>query len=175
MTCAYIGLGSNLNCPDRQITRALSALACLPACHLLGSSSLYHSHPMGPTEQPDYVNAVAAVKTDLSARELLQELQRIEQRHGRAPRCSVNPGRPADRWGPRVLDLDLLLYGEQRENSRWLTLPHPGIGQRDFVLMPLLELDPGISIPGMGSARVLLTRLDQHHLHRQPTPVPVLT
>ena len=150
MTGVYVGLGSNLDCPEQQVTRALAALGVLPGTHLLNSSSLYRSRPMGPPGQPDYVNAVAALQTELAPLALLRALQAIEQRHGRAPRGRRRLLSPRDRWGPRVLDLDLLLYGDLREHGDHLQLPHPGISERDFVLIPLLELDPDVFIPGKG-------------------------
>ena len=173
MTGVYIGLGSNLEGPEQQVTRALAALDDLPATHLLNSSSLYRSRPMGPPGQPDYVNAVAALQTELAPLALLQALHGIEQRHGRAPRAWQTLDGPRERWGPRVLDLDLLLYGDIQAHGERLKLPHPGIGDRDFVLIPLLELDPDIFIPGKGLARSLLDQLEQHHLRPDSMPSPV--
>lgn len=146
---AYVGLGSNLNNPVAQIRSALAALDMIPATCCVAYSSLYRSKPMGPAEQPDYVNAVAAIDTHLSAHDLLQELHLLEAQHGRVRE---------QRWGPRTLDLDLLLYGNQSYSSDRLTVPHPGLPERDFVLHPLHEIAPGLDIPGAGSLRHLVER-----------------
>ena len=138
---AYIGLGSNLQQPLAQLRRALPALNAIPRTSLRAASSFYLSSPMGPADQPDYVNSVAALDTGLQPLDLLDQLQRIEQAHGR---------QRGIRWGPRTLDLDLLLYGGQIIRNDRLTVPHPGIGKRAFVLLPLAELDPELQIPGVG-------------------------
>lgn len=147
MVRAYIGLGSNLNEPVRQVRRAADALSALPGTRLAKVSRLYRSPPMGPEDQPEYINAVAALDTGLSPLELLHGLQAIEQDFGRVR---------MRRWGERIIDLDLLLYGDLRLNSAELTLPHPGIGERAFVLRPLAELDPDLPIPGLGPLADLL-------------------
>ncbi|EWH10293.1 2-amino-4-hydroxy-6-hydroxymethyldihydropteridine pyrophosphokinase [Catenovulum agarivorans DS-2] len=139
MTKVYIGLGSNLANPQQQITDALNALADLPNVSSLQVSSLYASKPMGPQDQPDYVNAVASFSWVGEALVLLDELQRIEQLHGRV--------RKAERWGPRTLDLDIILYGEQTIESERLVVPHYGMHQRSFVLYPLAELSPELILP----------------------------
>lgn len=139
---AYVGLGSNLNGPARQIETAMELLAAIRATRLVRQSSLYRSTPFGGVEQPDFVNAAASLLTQLSAQELLLELQRIETDRGR--------DRGEVRWGPRVLDLDLLVYSDQRIDEPDLVVPHPGIGERNFVLLPLGEIAPGLSIPGLG-------------------------
>lgn len=143
MVVAYIGLGSNLDEPRNQVNRALAELDSLPRTRLLSRSSLYRSVPLGPQDQPDYINAVAAVETELAAAELLAELQRLENGHGRQ--------RGAQRWGPRTLDLDLLLYGQERIDTPGLSVPHPGLSVRNFVLYPLREIAPDLAVPGMGS------------------------
>lgn len=145
---AYVGLGSNLNNPVAQIGSALAALDMIPATCCIAYSSLYCSKPLGSIEQPDYVNAVAALDTRLSAHDLLQELHLVEAYHGRV--------RGEERWGPRTLDLDLLLYGTQCHSNDRLTVPHPGLSQRDFVLYPLHEIAPELDIPGAGSLRRLM-------------------
>ncbi|MCC6202050.1 MAG: 2-amino-4-hydroxy-6-hydroxymethyldihydropteridine diphosphokinase [Gammaproteobacteria bacterium] len=147
---AYIGVGSNLADPVRQVRAALVALGGLKQTRLLRCSSLYVSAPLGPAEQPDYINAVAAIATELDPEALLTQLQDLERAAGRI--------RAPDglRWGPRVLDLDLLLYGMLRQRSATLTLPHPGIGQRAFVLRPLLEIAPDLTIPGLSPLEQLL-------------------
>jgi 2-amino-4-hydroxy-6-hydroxymethyldihydropteridine diphosphokinase len=137
---AYIGLGSNLDDPAAQLRSALAALGRIQSTRLIASSALYRNPPMGPQGQPDFVNAVAALLTRLSPEELMAALRQIEEAHGRR--------RDGVRWGPRRLDLDLLLYGELETASETLTLPHPGLAQRPFVLIPLHELAPGLRIPG---------------------------
>ena len=149
MVTAYIGLGSNLADPRTQLLRAFDELARLSRARLLARSSLYRSAPMGPPDQPDYLNAVAALETDLDPLALLAELQAIEAVHRRVR---------GERWGPRTLDLDLLLYGEQRIDLPTLTVPHPGLYERNFVLYPLAEIAPGLEIPGHGPLGELLAR-----------------
>ena len=139
---AYVGLGSNLQGPARQLENAFELLAGIINTRLVKRSSLYRSAPFGDVEQPDFVNAAAALMTRLSAAELLFELQRIEDECGRE--------RGAVQWGPRVLDLDLLVYSNQTIEEQGLIVPHPGIGERNFVLLPLGEVAPGLIIPGLG-------------------------
>lgn len=145
---AFIGLGSNLDEPKTQILRAIAALRGLPLSRLTAVSRLYRSAPMGPADQPDYINAVAMLDTRLSPIELLDALQAIEQAQGRV--------RGAERWGPRTLDLDLLLYGTERIESERLLVPHPGMAERNFVLYPLSELSPELVLPDGRSLRQLL-------------------
>ena len=151
MTIAYIGLGSNLEDPRAQVSSAMAELEGLPASRVLGKSSLYLSAPLGPSDQPDFINAVVKLETGLTPAVLLRHIQALEHGHGR---------RRERHWGPRTLDLDLLLYGNKKIKNRTLTVPHPEIGKRNFVLCPLLELAPGIEIPGQGPARELLRDLD---------------
>lgn len=139
---AYVGLGSNLQEPIRQLESAFEMLAGIPDTRLVSKSSFYRSAPFGGVEQPDFVNAAAALMTRLSAAKLLRELQRIEDERGRE--------RGDVRWGPRVLDLDLLVYSDQKIEEPDLIIPHPGIGERNFVLLPLGEVAPGLNIPGLG-------------------------
>ena len=134
MERAYIGLGSNLAEPQEQLHRALTALGELPGCHLVAVSSLYASDPLGPADQPRYCNAVAALDTDLEPLQLLDALQAIEQAQGRE--------RKAERWGPRTLDLDILLFGERLIDEPRLTVPHYHLHARTFVLYPLAEIAP---------------------------------
>lgn len=148
---ACVGLGSNLNSPLAQVRQAAGELDALPKSTLIRLSSLYASKPMGPDDQPDYINAVAALLTQLSAHDLLSELRKIEQAHGRE--------RGAERWGPRTLDLDLLLFGSEIIDDEALTVPHAGIAERNFVLLPLCELAPHWIVPGRGSVRSLLSSL----------------
>lgn len=148
LVTAYIGLGSNLADPLHQLNSARAAIAALPAVTELGFSSFYHSPPMGPQDQPDYVNAVMAIATDLPALALLQHLQTIEQQQGRV--------RLGTRWGARTLDLDLLLYGDKTLNFPDLIVPHVGIAERAFVLYPLREIAPALTIPGLGTLADLI-------------------
>ena len=139
---AYVGLGSNLQGPAGQIGNAFDMLAALPQTRLIARSSLYRSAPFGGVEQPDFVNAAAALLTRLTAKQLLAELQQIETWRGRE--------RGDIRWGPRVLDLDLLVYGNEIIQDTDLVVPHPGIAERNFVLLPLWEVAPGLVIAGLG-------------------------
>ncbi len=138
---AYVALGSNLADPVQQLERAFDALAGLPETSLVARSSLYRSAPFGPVAQPDFINAVVALRTSLGARALLDRLQAIERSQGRERE---------ERWGPRTLDLDLLVYGAEVIDEPWLTVPHPGIVERNFVLLPLKEIAPDLVIPGTG-------------------------
>lgn len=131
MTDAFIGLGANIDNPVSQLQQAVSALAAIPGCRLIRVSRAYESAPMGPQDQPDFVNACAHIRTSTSAIELLRTLKAIEQNQGRVK---------TRRWGERCIDLDLLLYGDCRMTTEELTLPHPGIPKREFVLTPLMEL-----------------------------------
>ena len=144
---AYIGLGSNLENPSEQIHSACAAIAAVAGIAEQGFSSLYHSAPMGPQDQPDYVNAVMAVATELPPMELLRALQAIENSHGRVR---------AKRWGARTLDLDILLYGDQVIELPDLTIPHIGMTEREFVLYPLHEITPQLIIPNKGKLVELL-------------------
>jgi len=149
MERVYIGLGSNLATPLAQLRSALAAVAALPQTHLVAQSSFYASDPLGPADQPRYVNAVAALDTELSPLALLNELQRIELEQGRT--------RKAERWGPRTLDLDILLFGERQLNEPRLTVPHYHMHARAFVLYPLAEIAPDLQLP---DGRTLTDLLD---------------
>lgn len=140
---AYIGLGANLDDPAAQVAYAFAELDSLPGTRLVARSSLYASAPVGYVDQPDFINAVAHLKTTLSPRALLTALLDIEQRHGRAR---------SFRNAPRTLDLDLLLYGTAHFHEDQLTLPHPRMTERAFVLLPLTEIAPDLTIPGHGRA-----------------------
>jgi len=155
---AYIGIGSNLNDPVAQVRQAISALQALPETRLVATSSLYSGTPMGPVDQPDYVNAVAGVDTRLSAGELLQALNRIEDLQGRV--------RQGERWGPRTLDLDLLLYGDSTIAVPGLSVPHPGMHTRDFVVVPLAEIAGDLEIPGRGQLLALAGACENHSLRK---------
>jgi len=158
---AYVGLGSNLGGtlrePRAQILAALQELGRLPRTRLAARSSLYRSAPLGHAAQPDFLNAVARLETGLAAEALLGELQAIEQRHGRE--------RPFPD-APRTLDLDLLLYGDAPIASPRLTVPHPRMHERAFVLAPLLELEPEAVIPGRGRAAQLLAACAAQRVER---------
>ena len=147
MILAYVGLGANLGEPRRQVEKALSDLRGIPRTRLLQASSLYRSAPLGYAHQPEFVNAVAQVQTDLAAPQLLGELQAIEARHRRTRSFPD---------APRTLDLDLLLYGDAIISDKGLLIPHPRMHERAFVLEPLLEIAPATAIPGRGPARALL-------------------
>lgn len=154
---AYVGLGANLDAPAQQVRDALGELAALPGTRLLKRSSLYRSDPVGYAAQPEFVNAVAALETSLEPEALLAELQAIESRHGR---------RRSFPDAPRTLDLDLLLYGDAVQRSARLTLPHPRMHERAFVLKPLVELAPEVVVPGRGPARELLAACAAQRVER---------
>lgn len=134
MTITYIGLGSNLGDSKEILTEAVAKLATLGR---VKTSKLYQSPPMGPQDQPDYFNAVVQLDTNLAPLELLDQLQRFEQEAGRVR---------LRHWGERTLDLDLLLYGDEQIQNERLTVPHVGVLERDFVLLPLLDIDPHLSV-----------------------------
>ena len=146
---AYVGIGSNLSDPVKQVRAAIAALAALPNTRLVLRSSLYGSRPMGPVPQPDFCNAVAGLLTELDARSLYTALRAIELQMGRERE------RERVRWGPRVIDLDLLVYGEQHSADAELTLPHPALALRHFVLQPLCEIAPDLLVPGLGRVAAL--------------------
>ncbi|MET4027928.1 2-amino-4-hydroxy-6-hydroxymethyldihydropteridine diphosphokinase [Marinobacter sp. MBR-99] len=135
---AYVGLGSNLEDPTAQLARAVAELASLPGTTLQAQSPFYASSPVGPQDQPDFVNGAVQLATDLSPHQLLDHLQAIEQAHGRER---------LRHWGPRTLDLDLLLYGNDIIHDKRLTVPHAELANRDFVLQPLLDLNPELALP----------------------------
>lgn len=154
----YIGIGSNLNNPLNNAKQAIKALKELEQCHFIAASSLYGSAPMGPQDQPDYINAVAKIETDLSAEQLLKALQKIEQTQGRE--------RKAERWGPRTLDLDILLYGQEQIQTEQLSVPHYGMKERDFVLFPLAEIEPDLVLPCGSKLQDLLQQCPSFNLHK---------
>jgi len=153
----FVGLGSNLNDPQDQVLRALRALDGLPYTRILARSSLYRSAPVGFLEQPDFINAVAQLETELAPRDLLDALLALERDNGRTR---------GFRNAPRTLDLDMLLYGDLRHHEHGLTLPHPQMHTRAFVLIPLLEIAPGCMIPGVGPAAVALRKCGEQQLER---------
>lgn len=151
METAFIGIGSNIGEPRAQVESAIAALGGLPETTLSGQSRLYSSRPLGPVSQPDFVNAVARIETGLEPPALLEALHAIERAHGRV--------RDGTRWGPRRLDLDLLLYGERAFSSGGLTVPHPELTRRSFVLYPLADIAPDLVIPGAGPLNRLLAKV----------------
>ena len=148
MITAFIGLGSNLQSPAAQLQRCVDALAQLPESKLVAVSPFYGSAAIGPGQQPDYVNAVAQIDTTLSPQALLTALQQVEQQQGRE--------RGPERWLPRTLDLDILLYGDQVVNLPHLHIPHPRMHERNFVLLPLFDLAPDLALPDGQRVRELL-------------------
>jgi 2-amino-4-hydroxy-6-hydroxymethyldihydropteridine diphosphokinase len=156
MNTAYIAIGSNLGQPVEQAKRAINALRHMPRSKFIAASSLYCSKPMGPRDQPDYINAVVAIKTDLPPLELLEQTQSIELKQGRT--------RKAERWGPRTLDLDIILFGNQLIESPRLTIPHYGMKTREFVLYPLAEIAPDLMLPDGSKLAQLLKDVDRKGL-----------
>jgi 2-amino-4-hydroxy-6-hydroxymethyldihydropteridine diphosphokinase len=158
---AYIGLGSNLNDPMNQVQTALRELELIPRTQVLKKSSFYRSPAMlsveNPQAQPDYINAVAAVTTQLDAHALLDCMLQIEQAHGRHRGL---------RWASRTLDLDLLLYGDAQFAEPGLTVPHPGLPKRAFVLYPLHEIAPDLQVPGYGAVALLKDRCQAEPVSR---------
>ena len=149
MTVAYVGIGSNLDEPRSHVQLAFEDLDRIPGTGVVKRSSLYRSGPVGYADQPDFVNAVAEIQTSLPASRLLAELKEIEARHGR---------RRSFKNAPRTLDLDILLYGEVTLSLAHLTLPHPRMHERAFVLKPLYEVAPHASIPGVGTVKDCLEK-----------------
>ena len=157
MTTAYVGLGANIGDPRRQLDLAIEALKRLPETEIVQVSGIYKSAPMGYLDQPDFFNAVARLETKLEPEQLLGHLQEIEQRQGR--------DRPFS-GAPRTLDLDLLLYGDRILDTPRLTLPHPRMHERAFVLEPLVEIAPQAAIPGRGRAVELLAGCTQQRVKK---------
>lgn len=143
----YVALGSNLGLRERHLSIACEQIAALSGCADLRCSSVYETAPMGPQNQPDYLNAVCRFSYAGTAVELLGELQNIECKHGRIKKT--------ERWTARPLDLDIVLFGDERIDQPCLQVPHSGIADRSFVLWPLIELDPELQIPGLGSVKAL--------------------
>ncbi len=152
---AYIGIGSNLDSPRNQVERAIAALRAIDDTVLVRTSPLYRSAPLDGSEQPDYINAVSALLTCLDADRLFRSLQAIEKAQGRS--------RGGAKWGPRTLDLDLLVYSSASIDDKDLKVPHPGISERNFVLLPLLDIAPYLQIPGQGSVTGLAAAIDSNN------------
>ena len=155
MNKVYIALGSNLENPQAQLTAALQALNELSDSRLTAVSSFYQSKPLGPQDQPDYVNAVACLETSLAPLALLDELQRIEHEQGRVR---------LRRWGERTLDLDILLYADHIIQSERLTVPHYDMHQREFVIIPLIEIAPHLVLPNGQSIQTLAQKFADHQM-----------
>ncbi|MGF3092728.1 2-amino-4-hydroxy-6-hydroxymethyldihydropteridine diphosphokinase [Cronobacter sakazakii] len=152
MTLAFIALGSNLAEPLSQVNNALAALARIPGSRIVAASSFYRTPPLGPQDQPDYLNAAVALETTLSAEALLDNTQRIELEQGRV--------RKAERWGPRTLDLDIMLFGDATINTERLIVPHYDMKNRAFMLLPLSEIAPALRFPDGERLADVLERLD---------------
>ncbi|MFW0987423.1 2-amino-4-hydroxy-6-hydroxymethyldihydropteridine diphosphokinase [Cronobacter sakazakii] len=152
MTLAFIALGSNLAEPLSQVNNALAALARIPGSRVVATSSFYRTPPLGPQDQPDYLNAAVALETTLSAEALLDNTQRIELEQGRV--------RKAERWGPRTLDLDIILFGDATINTERLIVPHYDMKNRAFMLLPLSEIAPALRFPDGERLADVLERLD---------------
>ena len=157
-----IALGANLNAPEATITQAIQYLKRLRATKFVACSSLYYSRPQGPGIQPDYVNMVVLVRTTLAPPLLLRCLQNIEKRLGRS-----RGGKPGLRWGPRTIDLDIIVYGNKVINTKRLTIPHKQAHKRSFVLRPLAEISAQLVIPGKGTVSELLARLEDNLVYRK--------
>lgn len=157
ITC-YIALGSNLDDPEAQLQEAVSALGRVDGLRLAAASPVYRSAAVGPGEQPDYLNTVLAVITDLQPLDLLDALQAVEDRQGR---------QRDERWGPRTIDLDILLYGDQRIDLPRLQVPHPEMTRRNFVMVPLADIcNPALRLPGGEDLGTLLGRCPDARLER---------
>lgn len=148
----YIGLGSNLSNPEQQVLKALNSLKTLPATKLVAHSQLYFSRPQGPQDQPDFVNAVALLQTQLNPIELLECLQALEKSQGKVKKRH---------WGERLIDLDILLYGNQSIQTERLVIPHPFMTERDFVLLPLAEISPNLVLPDHSKIKDLILALPE--------------
>ena len=159
-TRAFIGIGSNLCGPVAHVRSAIKEIDGVPDTHLERSSSLYSSPPMGPPDQPDYVNAVVEVRTSLDGLSLLDQLQHLERTHGRLE--------SPFRWGPRTLDLDILLFGAEVIECDKLSIPHPGLSTRAFVVIPLAEIAPDLRLPGGVSVADLAGRMPHGAATRLP-------
>ncbi|MFU2077046.1 2-amino-4-hydroxy-6-hydroxymethyldihydropteridine diphosphokinase [Avibacterium endocarditidis] len=155
MKQVYIALGSNLATPVQQLENALHALQQLPHSQLVAVSHFYQSKPLGPQDQPDYVNAVACLTTALAPLDLLDQLQRIEQEQGRVR---------LRRWGERTLDLDILLYGDEIIQSERLTVPHYDMQHREFVIVPLYEIAPNLTLPDGKNVADLVQQFHHHEM-----------
>jgi len=153
---AYVAIGSNLSNPAQQVASAFDRLASVRETLLVSRSRLYRSVPLGPQDQPQFINACAGLLTQMAAEALLAVLRDIELAMGKVP--------PPVRWGPRVIDLDLLMVGSERREGPGLTLPHPGMHERNFVLYPLADIAPSLRVPGKGRVSDLAQSVGQQGL-----------
>jgi len=156
MAKVFIGLGSNLSDPVNQLMLALSSLNQLPDTSVVRTSQFYGSTPLGPSDQPDFINAVCLIQTELAPLALLAALQAIESEQGRIKKRH---------WGARLIDLDILLFDSLELTSEALTLPHKELASRDFVLIPLLEIAPDVIVPNKGSVKSLIATLQTSYLY----------
>jgi len=152
MTLAYIAIGSNLASPLEQVNAAVQALSEIPQSRLVAVSAFYRTPPLGPQDQPDYLNAAVVLETSLDAETLLDNTQRIELTQGRQ--------RKAERWGPRTLDLDIMLFGDEVIHTERLTVPHYDMKNRGFMLWPLFDVAPQLSFPTGESLQAILQQLN---------------
>ena len=155
---AYVALGSNLSDPGRQVERAFRAFEALADARLVARSSLWQSRPLGPQDQPEFVNAAAGLLTTLAPQDFLESLKALERKLGKTE--------PAVRWGPRVIDLDLLVFADLCIDEPGLTLPHPGLHQRNFVLYPLFEIAAELWVPGLARVCRLRERVSPAGIER---------
>lgn len=158
MTRVYIAIGSNLASPLEQVNAALAALAEIPDSQIVAVSPFYRTPPLGPQDQPDYLNAAVALDTDLAPETLLDHTQRIELQQGRE--------RKAHRWGPRTLDLDIMLFGDRQIATPRLTVPHYDMKNRAFMLLPLVHIDPDVCFPDGVKVANILANLDPSGISR---------
>ncbi|MFK7857569.1 MAG: 2-amino-4-hydroxy-6-hydroxymethyldihydropteridine diphosphokinase [Granulosicoccus sp.] len=150
MSKVFVALGSNLGDREAHLLQGVQDIEQIVDCSGTVSSSIYETNPMGPQDQPDYLNSVCSFQCDLEPMKLLAELKQIERQHGRT--------QSTQRWTARPLDLDILLFGDRQIDTQSLTIPHIGIAQRSFVLWPLAELDETLQVPGLGSVSELMER-----------------
>jgi len=160
MNISYIGVGSNLSEPITQVKLAIDALKTIAQCQLSAVSSIYGSKPMGPQDQPDYINAVVELRTSFTPIELLDALQALENKAGRV--------RKENRWGARILDLDILLFNNEIIDNERLTVPHYGMKVREFVLLPLAEIAPNLLFPDGDSVQNLASNVEHNGLVKLP-------
>lgn len=158
MTRVYIAIGSNLASPLEQVNAALAALAEIPDSQIVAVSPFYRTPPLGPQDQPDYLNAAVALDTDLAPETLLDHTQRIELQQGRE--------RKAHRWGPRTLDLDIMLFGDRQIATPRLTVPHYDMKNRAFMLLPLVHIAPDVCFPDGVKVADILSNLDPSGISR---------
>ena len=154
MPLAYIGLGSNLSDPKKQVADSIIEISKIPESKVVAVSSLYLSRPMGPQGQDDYINAVVSLDTTLSALSLLDALQEIENSAGRV--------RKENRWGARILDCDIILFGNETIENTRLTVPHYGLREREFVLLPLAEIASTLSLPNGDKIQILASEIENN-------------